>query len=80
MEKKIGYFNPSKKMASKQATSDWIEEHQKVFQHMNKSISRETLLVYHPNFSEPFVIHTDASKIQLGVVISQYNKPIASFL
>ena len=42
---------------------------------MKKSISRETLLVY-TNFSKPFVIHLDASKVKLGAVISQDNKPI----
>ena len=42
---------------------------------MIQSISRETLLVY-PNFSKLFVIHMDASKVQLGAVISQDNKPI----
>ena len=45
---------------------------------MKKSISRETSLVY-PNFSKLFVIHTDASKVQLGAVISQDNKPIAFY-
>ena len=32
--------------------------------------SRETLLVY-PNFNKPSVIHTKASKVQQGAVISQ---------
>ena len=45
---------------------------------MKKSISRETLLVY-PDFNKPFVIHTDVSKVQLGAVISQDNKPIAFY-
>ena len=45
---------------------------------MKKSIFRETLLVY-PNFSKPFVIHTDASKVQIEAVISQDNKPIAFY-
>ena len=45
---------------------------------MKKSIFRETILG-HPNFSGPFVIHTDASKVQLGAVISQDNKPIAFY-
>ena len=47
-------------MTTKQATWKWTEEHQKAFEHIKKSISKETLLLY-PNFSEPFVIHTDAS-------------------
>ena len=45
---------------------------------MKKSISRETLLVY-PNFSKLFVIHKDASKVQLGAVISQDNTPIGFY-
>ena len=56
----------------------WTEEHQKAFEHIKKSISRETLLVY-PDFNKPFEIHTDASKVQLGAVISQDNKPIAFY-
>ena len=43
-----------------------------------KLVSRETLLSS-PIFNEPFVIHTDASKLQLGTVISQDDKPIIAF-
>ena len=35
-----------------------------------------TLLSY-PNFNKPFVIQRDASKLQLGALISQDDKPIA---
>ena len=45
---------------------------------MKQSISRETLLVY-AHFNKPFVIHTDATKVQLGIVISQDNKTIAFY-
>ena len=45
---------------------------------MKKIISRETLLSY-PDFNQPFDIHTDASKTQMGAVISQNNKPIAFY-
>ena len=41
-------------------------------------IGREVLLGY-PDFNAPFEIHTDASKLQLGVVISQEGKPIAFY-
>ena len=33
----------------------------------------------YPDFNKPFEIHTDASHTQLGVVISQNNKPIAFY-
>ena len=48
------------------------------FDKIKKLVSRETLLSY-PDFNKPFEIHTDASKVQLGAVISQNNKPIAFY-
>jgi hypothetical protein len=44
---------------------------------MKNILSKETLLSY-PDFNKPFDIHTDASKRQVGAVISQNGKPIAS--
>ena len=41
-------------------------------------MAREAMLAY-PDFSKPFVIHTDASHYQLGAVISQGGKPIAFY-
>eukprot|EP00957_Ditylum_brightwellii_P103069 7854555-Ditylum_brightwellii.AAC.1 len=41
-------------------------------------IARDVVLVY-PDFHEEFVIYTDASKRQLGVVITQNSRPIAFF-
>jgi hypothetical protein len=45
---------------------------------MKKVICREVMLAF-PDFSKPFVIHTDASHTQLGAVISQDDKPIAFY-
>ncbi len=45
---------------------------------MKRIMARETLLSY-PDFSKEFHIHTDASKVQLGTVISQEGHPIAFF-
>jgi len=56
----------------------WTEVEQNAFDTMKRIISRETLLVY-PDFSQPFVLHTDASHKQLGAVISQNDKPIAFY-
>ena len=65
-------------MTSKQAKWNWSKECQKAFDTIKKLISRETLLS-NPNFNEPFKIHTDASKLQLGSVISQKGKSIAFY-
>jgi len=48
----------------------------KSFSNDQKVMSKEVLLAY-PNFTKEFHIHTDASKAQLGAVISQEGKPIA---
>ena len=45
---------------------------------MKKIICREVMLTF-PDFSKPFVIHTDASHAQLRAVISQDNKPIVFY-
>ena len=37
------------------------------------------MLLSYPDFNQPFEIHTDTSHNQLGVVISQKNKPIAFY-
>ena len=69
---------PLTKLTSKNVKFKWGPEEQKAFDDMIKLVSREVLLAY-PNFDKPFVIHTDASKTQLGGVISQDGKPIAFY-
>ena len=65
-------------MTSKQAKWEWTPACQQAFDNIKKVVSRETLLSY-PDFNEPFEIHTDASKLQLGAVISQKGKPVAFY-
>jgi hypothetical protein len=66
------------KLTSKTARWQWTKVEQNAFEKMKHIISRETLLFY-PDFTKPFVIHTDASHTQLGAVISQNDKPIAFY-
>ena len=37
------------------------------------------MMLAYPDYSKPFVIHTDASHYQLGAVISQDGKPITFY-
>ena len=62
----------------KKAKWEWTEVQQKAFDGMKRAIARETILAY-PDFNKPFHIHTDASKLQLGSVISQEKRPIAFY-
>jgi hypothetical protein len=57
---------------------EWPPEAAASFATIKKIIAQEVLLT-HPDFSKPFEIHTDASKYQLGAVISQKGKPIAFY-
>ena len=65
-------------MTSKQAKWNCSKECQKAYDTIKKLVSSETLLSY-PNFHKPFVINMNASKLQLRVVISQIDKPIAFY-
>ena len=48
----------------------WTEEIQQAFEAMKKMVAKETLLAF-PDYAKPFDIYTDASKSQLGAVITQ---------
>ena len=48
------------------------------FDAIKRVIGRKLLLAY-PEFNAPFEIHTDASKLQIGAVISQKGKPITFY-
>lgn len=58
----------------------WDDIHQEAFEEIKKIIARDVVLAY-PSYEdeEPFVIYTDASKRQLGGVITQKNRPLAFF-
>ena len=45
---------------------------------MKNIVGRDVLLYYH-NFSETFMIHTDAINTHLGGIMSQNGKPIANY-
>ena len=54
----------------------WTDIENNAFTDMNKIVGRD-VLIYYPNLSELFTIHTDSRKMQIGGVISQNGKTIA---
>jgi hypothetical protein len=46
--------------------------------HSKNSLTHDVVLAY-PDFSVPFKIYTDASKYQIGSVITQKDKPLAFY-
>ena len=71
-------LSPLTSLTSKNAIWKWTEVEQQAFEAVKTAVAKNTLLVY-PDFNEKFEIHTDASKYQLGAVISQKGHPIAFF-
>jgi hypothetical protein len=52
--------------------------HQQAFDDIKAAVAKDVTLAY-PDYSDEFEIYTDGSKKQLGVVITQRNRPIAFF-
>ena len=69
---------PLTALTSEKKPFKWDDQCQKAFDTMKRILSKEVLLTY-PDFNKPFDIHTDASDVQLGAVISQNEKPIAFY-
>ena len=65
-------------LTSKNVKYEWKDKHQKCFDAIKRVIGCEVLLAY-PDFNAQFEIHTDASKLKIGAVISQKGKPIAFY-
>ena len=77
-QKRSELLAPLTALTSKNVKYDWKDEHQKSFDAIKCVIGSEVLLAY-PYFNAPLEIHTDASKIHIGAVISQKGKPIAFY-
>ena len=74
-----GILAPLAALTSVNAKWQWRQDvEQKAFDEIKKLVARETLLTF-PDFNKPFEVHTDASHLALGAVISQENKPIAFY-
>ena len=69
---------PLEVVAVKRKKLNWTKEREKEFQQIEKLVIQYILLAL-PNVTVKFVIHTDASDIQLGALIYQNSRPIAFY-
>ncbi|KAK4855125.1 hypothetical protein QYF36_004243 [Acer negundo] len=56
----------------------WTSEAEKGFQKINEQLTTAPILVL-PDFSQPFELHSDTSKVGIRAVLSQAGKPVAYF-
>ena len=56
----------------------WTEAAEQAFQEIKGRLTITHILIL-PDFQQPFELHADASKVGIGAVLSQHNKPIAYF-
>jgi hypothetical protein len=73
-----GETKATKKYGTKKKPWRWESIHQQVFHNVTATIAKEVVLVY-PDFTKPFEIYTDASRMQLEAVITQGNRPVVFF-
>ncbi len=73
-----GQTKSTKAKGTKKVPWHWDEVHQRAFNHVKATITKDVVLAY-PDYSKVFKIYTDASTKYLGAVITQDNRPIAFF-
>ena len=73
-----GQTKVTKAKGTKKASWHWDEIHQQAFDLVKTTLARDVMLAY-PDYSEVFEIYADASKSQIGSVITQQNRPLAFF-
>ncbi len=56
----------------------WDNIHQQAFDTVKATIARDVTLAY-PDYSQGFEIYINSSKLQLGTVMTQNNRPLAFF-
>ncbi len=74
----FGQTKITKAKGTKKVPWHWDEVHQRAFDHVKATITKDVVLAY-PDYSEVFEIYTDASSKQLAAVITQKNRPIGFF-
>jgi hypothetical protein len=57
---------------------NWTEEAKKSFKVLKEKITEQPILVL-PDFGKMFQVRCDASGVDIGEVLSQYNMPVSYF-
>ena len=68
-------LTPLTEMTGKGATFKWTKVNKEAFSKVKAMVAQDTMLT-HPNYKEPFVVHIDASKLQIRGVVSQDKRPL----
>ncbi len=76
LEGECGHAKVTKANKTKTKPWHWDQVHQQAFDTVKATIVLDVTLA-HPDYSQGFEIYTDSSKLQLGAVITQQNKPLA---
>jgi hypothetical protein len=71
-------LTPLTALTKKNVKFKWTKEHQQAFDSLKNSATCKIVLTY-LDFSVPFEIYTEASKYQIGSVITQKDKPLAFY-
>ena len=66
------------KVTKANKTRHWDKIHQQAFDNVKATIAKDVTLAY-PDYTQGFEVYTDSSKLQLGAVITQANRPLAFF-
>jgi hypothetical protein len=51
----------------------WTEDCQKAFEHLRTCLTTKPVVIY-PDFTKPFILHTDASDYAIGAVLAQLDE------
>ena len=73
-----GHTKVTKAKKTKKVPWHWDKVHQQAFDNVKAIITRDVTLAY-PDYTQGFEIYTDSSRLQLGAVITQNNRPLAFF-
>ena len=65
-------------LTSKKVPWTWGDKEKQAFREVKRIISKNAMLAF-PDFTKKFVLYTDASKYQLGAVVTQEGKPLAFY-